>query len=70
MILMGSLRTFDQSLLLANSSVYREVTSVVVYAFEKGVLKFELGIATASASIVFIGTLLLVLIVKRIIRYQ
>jgi putative aldouronate transport system permease protein len=69
MVLMGAMRTFDMSYVMENSANYKGVTTAIVYTYEKGVLNFDMGLASAAAGIVFILSLILVFVVKKIIRY-
>jgi putative aldouronate transport system permease protein len=69
MVLMGAMRTFDMSYVMLNSANYKGVTTAIVYTYEQGILKFDIGLASAAAGIIFILSLLLVFTVKKLIRY-
>ncbi|HJO93438.1 MAG TPA: sugar ABC transporter permease [Victivallales bacterium] len=69
MVLMGAMRTFDMSYVMKNAANYKGVTTAIVYTYDQGILKFDMGLASAAAGIIFILSLLLVFTVKKIIRY-
>ena len=69
MTLMGAMRTFDMAFVMQNSANYKGVSTAIVYTYEKGILKFDMGLASAAAGIVFILSLLLVFIIKKLIKY-
>jgi putative aldouronate transport system permease protein len=68
--MMGILRIFDQIFIFSNPAIAREVEVLMVYAYEKGILEFKMGIATAAAFLVIFTTLLLVMITRKVIRYD
>lgn len=53
--LLGSLRTFDSALLLMNARTAETVRTLAVFTYERGILRFDLGFASAA------GVLLLAL---------
>jgi putative aldouronate transport system permease protein len=69
MTLMGAMRTFDMSFVMLNSANYKGVATAIVYTYEKGILKFDMGLASAAAGIVFLLSLFLVFIIKKLIKY-
>jgi putative aldouronate transport system permease protein len=69
MTLMGAMRTFDMAFVMQNSANYKGVSTAIVYTYEKGILKFDMGLASAAAGIVFILSLILVFVIKKLIKY-
>lgn len=59
--LLGSLRTFDSALLLMNGRMSETVRTLAVFTYERGILRFDLGFASAAGvlllaiSLVFLG---------------
>jgi len=48
--LQGSLHTFDSSLLMLNGRTADEILTLAVFAYQRGVLQFDLGMASAAAA--------------------
>jgi putative aldouronate transport system permease protein len=68
--IMGILRVFDQIYIMRNPAIAGEVDVVMMYVYEKGILQFDMGIATAAAFLVIFATLILVSLVRKGIRYD
>lgn len=68
--MMGILRIFDQIFVMKNPSIARDVDVLMIYTYEKGILNFEMGTATAAAFLVIFITLLLVMMTRRLIRFD
>ncbi|MEQ6376102.1 ABC transporter permease subunit [Bacillaceae bacterium S4-13-56] len=68
--MMGILRIFDQVFVMSNPAIAREVNVLMMYTYEKGILEFDMGVATAAAFLVIFATLILVSIVRKVIRYD
>ncbi len=60
--LQGSLHTFDSVLLMLNGRTSDQILTLAVFSYQRGVLQFDLGIASASATVL----LLLCLVVAAI----
>ena len=60
--LQGSLHTFDSVLLMLNGRTSDQILTLAVFSYQRGVLQFDLGIASASATLL----LLLCLVVAAI----
>ena len=60
--LQGSLHTFDSVLLMLNGRTSDQLLTLAVFSYQRGVLQFDLGIASASATVL----LLLCLVVAAI----
>ncbi|MGJ9459800.1 ABC transporter permease subunit [Oceanobacillus sp. CF4.6] len=68
--IMGILRIFDQVFVMRNPAISREVDVIMMYVYEKGILEFEMGVATAAAFLVVLATLILVSLVRKGIRFD
>ncbi|WP_078381968.1 ABC transporter permease subunit [Sutcliffiella halmapala] len=67
---MGVLRIFDQIFILSNPAIASEVNVFMTYTYEKGILQFQMGIASAAAFLVLIMTLILTIVTRKVIRYD
>lgn len=67
--LMGVLRTFDSVYIMSNGAIAHKIRTVVVFTYEKGLLRFDLGIATAAAILLFLITMVFTTVLKKVIRY-
>lgn len=68
--LLGALRIFDQIIVMGNPSISRKVDVLMTYTYEKGILEFKMGVATAASMLVIIATLLLTLVARKVLRYD
>ena len=62
--LQGSLHTFDSAFLMSNGRTAEKVTTLAVYAYQKGLLQFDLGMASACG-VVLLGLCVTVACVSR-----
>lgn len=62
---MGVLRIFDQIFAMRNPAVERYVDVLMIYTYEKGLVKFDMGVANAAGCLVIAATVLLTLAVRR-----
>ena len=62
--LQGSLHTFDSAFLMSNGRTAEKVTTLAVYAYQKGLLQFDLGMASACG-VVLLGLCVMVAFVSR-----
>lgn len=67
--LMSTFKTFSLAFLLQTPTNHDEIITLMLYVYEKGILQFNLGVSVAAAIIVFIFTLTVTTVVKRILRY-
>ena len=67
---MGILRNFDQIFVMMRSSVSDQVKNLLVLIYEQGILQFNVGTATAAATMVLLATGLITTIVKKILKYD
>lgn len=49
--LQGSLHTFDSSLLMLNGRTQDQILTLAVFAYQRGILQFDLGMASAAAGV-------------------
>jgi putative aldouronate transport system permease protein len=68
--LLGALKIFDQIIVLGNPSISRKVDVLMTYTYEKGILEFKMGIATAASMLVIVATLVLTLVARKVLRYD
>jgi putative aldouronate transport system permease protein len=64
------LRIFDQILAMKNPAIERSVDVVMMYTYEKGILKFDMGVANAAGIMILLATLFLTLAIRRATRYD
>lgn len=67
---MGILRNFDQIFVMMNASISDKVKNLLVLIYEQGILQFNVGTATAAATIVLIATFGITAIVKKLLKYD
>jgi putative aldouronate transport system permease protein len=68
--IMGSLRIFDQVYVLRNEVIASKVDVLMYYVYVRGLQQFKIGYAAAISVLIFIATLILTLMFRRIIRYS
>jgi putative aldouronate transport system permease protein len=61
---------FDEMYVMQNPANKQYIRTLLLYVFETGILNFKAGLATAGATIVMIGTLALVAVTRKLIRYD
>jgi putative aldouronate transport system permease protein len=61
--ILGLLRIFDQIFVMRNPVVQRKIDVLMTYVYDMGILKYEVGYASAVSVLVLIGTLVLTAIV-------
>lgn len=66
---MSVLRNFDQIFIMGNPSISEKVQNLLVLIYNDGILNFDVGIATAAATLVLIATMLISFTVKRLLHY-
>lgn len=67
---MGVLRNFDQIFIMGNPSINDKVQNLLVLIYNDGVLKFDVGTATAAATLVLLVTMLISFVVRKLIGYD
>jgi putative aldouronate transport system permease protein len=67
---MGILRNFDQIFVMMNASISDQVKNLLMLVYEQGILQFNVGTATAAATIVLIATFGITAAVRKLIGYD
>jgi putative aldouronate transport system permease protein len=67
---MSVLRIFDQVFVMKNPAIERYVDVIMIYTYEKGILKFDMGVANAVGCLVIAATVLLTMAVRKMTRYD
>lgn len=67
---MGILRNFDQIFVMMNASISDKVKNLLVLIYEQGIIQFNVGTATAAATVVLIATALISGTVKKVLKYE
>jgi putative aldouronate transport system permease protein len=70
LLAMGVLTHFDEMFVMQNPANKTRIATLLVYVFDMGITKFKTGFATAGATLVMVGTLALVGIVRKAVRYD
>lgn len=68
--IMGVLRIFDQIFILKNPAIASEVDVFMTYVYEKGILQFKMGLASAASFLVLLATFIITLITRKLIKYD
>ncbi|MGO4500839.1 ABC transporter permease subunit [Paenibacillus sp. 2RAB27] len=68
--MIGMLRMFDQIMILSNPVIARKVDVLMTYTYQKGILEFNMGVASAAGFLVVLTTLILVFATRKLIRYD
>lgn len=68
--IMGILRNFDQIFVMMNAAISDKVKNLLVLIYEEGIIQFNVGTATAAATIVLLATLLITSLVKKLLKYE
>lgn len=64
------LRMFDQIYIMRNGAIAKKVDVIMVFIYQKGILDFKIGIATAAGFLVILATLIITFITRFLIRYD
>ncbi|MDD6789966.1 MAG: sugar ABC transporter permease, partial [Lachnospira sp.] len=67
---MGILRNFDQIFVMMNATISDKVKNLLYLIYEQGILKFNVGEATAAATVVLVATLLITQAVRKMLHYD
>ncbi len=68
--IMGSLRIFDQVYVLRNEVIAPKIDVLMYYVYVRGLQQFKIGYAAAISVFIFIATLILTLIFRRVVKYS
>ncbi|NOU94219.1 ABC transporter permease subunit [Paenibacillus sp. LMG 31456] len=64
------LRMFDQIFVMRNGAIAKKIDVIMMYTYQKGILEFKIGLATASGFLVIFATLILTFVTRALIRYD
>jgi len=65
----NSLRIFAQPLVMQNPSNKHMINTLILYVYENGILSFDIGLASAASVVIFLLSVLISVILKKIINY-
>ena len=68
--LVGSLRTFDSSYLMTNGMTADKITTLAMLIYERGLLEFDLGVASAAGVLLLVISILFALTASKIVGYK
>jgi putative aldouronate transport system permease protein len=68
--IMGSLRMFNQVYVLRNEVIASKVDVLMYYVYVKGLQQFKIGYAAAISVLIFIATLILTFVFRRLVKYS
>ncbi|WP_246309511.1 hypothetical protein [Paenibacillus alginolyticus] len=57
-------------IILSNPVIARKVDVMMTYTYQKGILEFKMGVASAAGFLVVLATLILVFATRKLIRYD
>ncbi|UPQ86139.1 ABC transporter permease subunit [Ignavigranum ruoffiae] len=66
--LMGLFTNFDQVYVMGNPAIIQKIRTPILYIFENGISRFNIGIATAGSVIVLLLTMIIIFIVRYLLR--
>lgn len=67
---LGVLRMFDQIVVMRNGAIARKVDVIMMYTYQKGILEFKVGTASAAGFLIILATLILTFVTRAVIRYD
>lgn len=67
---MSVLRNFDQIFVMGNASINDKVQNLLGLIYNDGILQFNVGVATAAATMVLIITMIISFTVRKLLRYD
>ncbi len=67
---MGALRIFNQIYVMRNEVIAPKIDVIMFYVYDRGLVQFKIGYASAIAVMIFLLTLIITLLAKRLIRYK
>ncbi|MBS6194592.1 MAG: sugar ABC transporter permease [Clostridiales bacterium] len=67
---MSVIRNFDQVFIMGNASINEKVQSLLVLIYQDGILKFDVGTATAAATLVLVITMIISFVVRKLLHYD
>jgi putative aldouronate transport system permease protein len=70
LLAMGVLTHFDEMFVMQNPANKTRIGTLLLYIFEMGITKFKAGFATAGATLVMAGTLVIVALARKAVKYD
>ena len=67
---LGVLRIFDQIFVMRNGAIANKVDVLMMYTYQKGILEFKIGQATAAGYLIIAETLVITFVTRILIRYD
>jgi putative aldouronate transport system permease protein len=61
---------FDQIYVMRNGAIAKKVDVLMVYSFQRGIVEFKIGLATAAGFLVIAATLIITFVTRVLIRYD
>lgn len=68
--MLGILRMFDQILVMRNGAIQDKVDVIMMYTYQRGILDFEIGPATAAGFLIILATIAITYVTRAVIRYD
>ncbi|MHB1103647.1 MAG: carbohydrate ABC transporter permease [Devosia sp.] len=66
--LLGSLRTFDSAFLMLNGRTADQIRTLAIFTYERGILAFDLGVASAAGVVLLAVSLLIAVLARFFVR--
>jgi putative aldouronate transport system permease protein len=70
LLAMSILTHFDEIYVMQNAANKSRIRTLLLYVYETGIIRFKTGIATAGATLVMCGSLFLVALMRKLVRYD
>ncbi|WP_375597502.1 carbohydrate ABC transporter permease [Devosia sp. Naph2] len=68
--LLGSLRTFDSAFLMLNGRTADQIRTLAIFTYERGILNFDLGLASAAGVVLLVVSLVISAIAQVVTRAE
>ncbi|MBD2867023.1 ABC transporter permease subunit [Paenibacillus arenilitoris] len=68
--MLGILRMFDQIFVMSNGAIADKVDVIMMYTYQRGILQFEVGPATAAGFLIILATFAITYVTRAVIRYD
>lgn len=68
--LLGSLRTFDSAFLMLNGRTADEIRTLAIFTYERGILNFDLGLASAAGVVLLVVSLMISAVAQVVTRAE
>jgi putative aldouronate transport system permease protein len=70
LLAMSVLTHFDEMYVMQNPANKQQIRTLLLYVYETGIIRFQMGLATAGAALVMAGSLALVALTRKLVRYD